>query len=150
MREDSKVFVDALSKELHINAVHVNVAQEYIMITEDKTFRCLTEWRKNVEQRDAWIAPVSLLASLVLAFVTADFKDAFNVPKDTWRAIFMIGIFMSAIWTLVALVRVAKTSTGKSVEELLDQLKKGAVVERTSVDAVKAEAAPPSRRPYSA
>src|SRR5690606_38079535 len=46
VKEGDSVFVDALSKELTINAVHVNVAQEYIMITEDKTYRCLIEWKQ--------------------------------------------------------------------------------------------------------
>jgi hypothetical protein len=144
---DQNVFFEALSKELTINAVHVNVAQEYIMITEDKTYRCLNEWRKTVGQRDAWIAPISLLAPLVLAFVTADFKDAFGIPKDTWRAIFMIGILLSGIWTAISLLKVFRSSSGKSVEELIDQLKKGAVIQRTSVETVKAESMPSQRRP---
>jgi hypothetical protein len=133
------VFV-ALSKDLHINAVHVNVAQEYIMITEDKTYRCLTEWQRNVQRRDSWIAPVSLLASLALTFVTATFRDAFGVPKETWQAVFLIGVAGSAIWALRSLfILIRSSGSSRSVEDLIDQLKKGAVIQRSEVDTLQSE-----------
>ena len=131
------VFVEALSKDLTINAVHVNVAQEYIVITEDKTYRCLTEWEKGVRLRESWIAPFSVLISLVLAFATADFRDAFGLPKDTWRAIFVVGVVISGAWlvkTLYGLVR----SQGQTVDELIVQLKKGAVIQRQALESVTA------------
>ncbi len=89
-------------------------------------YRCLVEWKKKVEYRESWVAPVSLLLSLILALVAADFKDALNIPKDTWRAIFIIGIGLSAVWTLKALIGLVRYSGNPTVEELLDQLKKGA------------------------
>jgi len=142
------VFVDAISKDLHINAVHVNVAQEYIMITEDKTYRCLTEWQRNVERRESWIAPVSLLVSLTLTFVTATFRDAFGVPKETWQALFMLGIAFSGLWAVRAAVSVLRTRGHQSVEDLIDELKKGAVVQRTEISRVQSEsrtAIPPAQ-----
>lgn len=109
------------------------------MITEDKTYRCLSEWKRQVENRESWIAPVSLLASLILAFVTADFKDSFGVPKDSWRALFLIAGFLSVLWTIKALYQLFKTGASPSVEELIQELKKGAVVQRTAVDAMQTE-----------
>lgn len=124
----------SISRDLvQINAVHMNVAQEYIMITEDKTFRCLIEWKTKVENRRAWLTPLSLLASLTLTFVTATFRDAIGVPKESWQAVFIIGIGAAMIWTLASLWTAFKARGTQSVEELLDQLKKGAVVQRSAV-----------------
>jgi hypothetical protein len=128
---------EAIKKELlQVTAVHFNVAQEFILITEDKTYRCLHEWKGSIEARNAWIAPISLLIPLVLTFVTADFKDAFGIPKYTWQAVFMIGIALAALWSLRELIRLANRKGNPRVEELIEELKKGAVVQHTSVDGV--------------
>lgn len=141
MKKGQNVIVDAITKDLQINAVHMNVAQEYIMITEDKAYRCLTEWKMRIERRDSWIAPVSLLASILLAFVTADFRDAFGMPKETWRAVYVIGAVGAGIWTIRALIEMVKTRGNiHNIEDLINVLKKGAVMQKTTLDSVQAEA----------
>jgi len=137
--EDSEpqkpVVYNAISKNL-LSAVHVNVAQESIMITEDKTYRCLNKWSKNVERQDSWIAPVSLLASLTLTFVTSSFdKDAFGISRYTWHAVFLIAIVFAAIWTIRALWLRWQSRDRKTVEDLIQELKNGAIVECRSVNA---------------
>ncbi len=134
------VFLDSFNKNLQINAIHVNVGQEYIVITEDKTYRCLTEWQRNIRNRESWIAPVSLLGSLTLTFVTATFKDALGVPKASWEAVFILGIAGSALWTLRAVYALLKSRGTDDVEGLIVRLKKGAVIQRATVDAIRADA----------
>jgi len=130
------IVADALQREMfQVTAVHLNVAQEFIMITEDKSYRCLREWKDNIESRNAWIAPVTLAASLVLTFVTATFRDALGVSKDTWQAVFIIGIVLAAIWSVREITRIAKKKT-PTIEELISELKKGAVVQRTTTESV--------------
>ena len=105
MNQESTIVPDAIKRELlQVRAVHFNVAQEYIMITEDKTYRCLREWKDNIETRKSWIAPVSLLIPLLLTFVTATFKDALGFPKETWQAIFLIGVVFAVVWSAKELV----------------------------------------------
>ena len=100
--------------------------------------RCLHEWKGSIESRNAWIAPISLLVPLILTFVTADFKDAFGIPKSTWQAVFMIGIILAALWSLRELIKLGTRKRNPGVEELIEDLKKGAVVQHTSVDGVAA------------
>jgi hypothetical protein len=129
-------FVEAISKNIQaINAVHVNVSQEYIMITEDKTFRCLTQWQSRVERKHAWLAPLTLCGSMLLTFVTATFRDALGMSKETWQAVFMLGIAASIVWMIVAVWRALTVRGEQTVEELIEQLKKGAVVQRTQIQA---------------
>jgi hypothetical protein len=128
---------DALKQELlQVTAVHFNVAQEFIMITEDKTYRCLRDWKDKIETRKSWIAPVSLLVPLVLTFATATFRDALGLSRDTWQAVFVIGIVLAAIWTLRELLNLIKRKGTLTVEELIQDLKKGAVVQHTAVEGV--------------
>ena len=100
------------------------------MITEDKTFRCLVEWKAKVEKRNAFLAPLALFGSLLLTFVTATFRDALGFSKETWQAVFMIGVAASAIWLVQTLWTTYSNRGSQTVEELLDQLKKGATVQR--------------------
>jgi len=137
MSQPANIVPDAIRQELlQVTAVHFNVAQEFIMITEDKTYRCLREWKDSIETRNTWIAPVSLLVPLVLTFVTADFKDAFGIAKNTWQAVFMIGIVLASLWTISEIVKLVKQRGSPTVEELIQDLKKGAVVQHTAVEGV--------------
>lgn len=136
MTDRPSIVPDAIKRELlQVTAVHFNVAQEFIMITEDKSYRCLHEWKDKIESRNAWIAPVTLLASLVLTFVTATFKDSLGIAKETWQAVFIIGMVLAALWAAKELARVAKRGA-LSIDELIKELKKGAVVQHTSTDGI--------------
>jgi hypothetical protein len=137
----TNIVPDAIRQELlQVTAVHFNVAQEFIMITEDKTYRCLREWKDHIETRNAWIAPVSLLVPLVLTFVTADFRDALGISKNTWQAVFLIGILLAAIWAVTEISKLLKRRGSPTVEELIQDLKKGAVVQHTAVQGLASAA----------
>lgn len=137
MPPPANIVPDAIKQELlQITAVHFNVAQEFIMITEDKTYRCLREWKDNIETRNAWIAPVSLLIPLILTFVTADFKDSLGISKNTWQAVFLLGIILAAIWAIKEISIVFSRHGSPTLEELIQDLKKGAIVQHTAVEGV--------------
>jgi hypothetical protein len=42
-----QILADAISREMVAGATHVNVAQEYIVITDDRTYRCLKRIKSN-------------------------------------------------------------------------------------------------------
>lgn len=127
----SNIFVQAIAENIKIDAVHVNLTQECIMITEDKAFRCLNEWKSRLEHGRAWIAPVSLFAPLVLTFGTTTFKDAFGFSKDSWQAVFLIGVLAAGVWSLFGIYQSVASRKYHTVEDLIEQLKKGAIVQRT-------------------
>ena len=104
------------------------------MITEDKAFRCLNQWKSKVEDGKAWVAPVSLFVPLALALGATTFKDAYGLGKETWQAIFVIGVAAAAIWTLAGLSAAFKSRGNRTVEALLDELKKGADVQRSQLE----------------
>ena len=116
------------------------------MITEDKSYRCLREWKDKIEARNAWIAPVSLLGSLTLTFVTATFQDALGLSKDTWQAVFFLGIIFAAIWTIKEIIRLQSQFGTRTVEDLIEDLKKGAVVQHTETTGVSVSANSESAR----
>lgn len=128
----SDVFVH-VNKNLTVNAIHVNLSQDCIVITEDKAFRCLCDWKSKLEHSKAWVAPISLFAPLLLTLVTASFHDTFHISKELWQALFLLGTLGSGIWTVAGFYRAFQSKDNQTVEALLDQLKKGAVIERSAI-----------------
>lgn len=128
--------------QMQAATAHVNVKQEFIVITEDRLWRRLTEWKDRLDTHGKWIAPLSILASLLFCFVTSTFHDALDVPQDTWRALAMVGIAASLIWlcyTVYKRVRAA-LSKSSSIDEVIKVLKQGA----TSVTTTGRSGSPPS------
>lgn len=102
-----------------VKAVHSNLDQEIIQITEDKLRLVLNQHIADVEQRKAWIAPLGLLLAVLTAIVTSDFKDAyFKAP--TWEAIFIITGLMSVCWLVVTIWKSLRSPT---VEDIVEKIK---------------------------
>jgi hypothetical protein len=61
-----------------------------------------------------------MLLSIIVVFVTADFKEALGVPSATWRAVFMIVGF----WSLISTIRAARAAvSAPSLDEFVKILK---------------------------
>ena len=80
----------------------------------------------SVEQRNAWAAPAGILATIVVIFPTATFRD-FVISKDTWRAIFIIAALLSAVWLLRCLWAKWRTKP-QSVDDIIQELRKGSAI----------------------
>lgn len=113
---------DTLSQELlAIDKVHLNISQSLVITTEDKLLLCLQAHIEEVERSQDWIAPFTLLLSLLLAFITTDFKD-FVLPKETWNAVFLIILMSSLVWLVNALKSASKKPR---LDSLLKNIKSG-------------------------
>jgi hypothetical protein len=102
-----------------VNRVALNVSQNVVVTTEDKLKLNLQNHLSEVEGRKDWVAPLSVFIALVLALVTADFKDLY-LNKDTWKAIFIIASFSSFCWFCFCLKRAFSKS---SIESLIEKIK---------------------------
>jgi hypothetical protein len=138
-RDPENIFLDATSEGLNINTVHVNLAQDCLMITEDRIYRCVQPWKERIEKRESWTTPVALFASLLLGSITASSKDALGVSKETWQAVFIIGMILSGLWAVKAIRACIRLGKGVTIEELISELKKGAAIQKSSVGATVTE-----------
>lgn len=101
--------------------LHLNLGQDAIVITEDKVRLCLMEHLKRMEARRTWIAPVSVLVTIIAVFVTTEFKDDFVFKAATWEAIFFLLGVMNFGWLVVAVWRAWKAP---NVEDIVKMMKK--------------------------
>jgi hypothetical protein len=107
-----------------IKAVHSNLDQEIIQITEDKLRLALNEHLALCEQKRGWIAPLGLVVTIIIVFTTSTFKDAwFKAP--TWEAAFFITGILCAAWLVVASIGAWKSP---SVEDIVEKVKNKSAV----------------------
>ena len=96
-----------LDEELINNStVHKNVGQEFVITTVDKVKLCLREHKEVLSSRMEWIAPLGLFLALFTTLVAADFRDAFELKKEDWRAVFIVGTIASVLWLIRCIYRV--------------------------------------------
>ncbi|MDQ2899106.1 MAG: hypothetical protein M3Y07_04805 [Acidobacteriota bacterium] len=119
-------FVEAISKEIAQDvAVHFNVAQELIVITEDKATLVLNQWMRRIENRRDWKTQLSLVVSLVSTIATASFNDTLGPWRGAWHTIFFIAS-IGSVFCLVRMVISNWRSPRIDAANIIDQLKCGA------------------------
>jgi hypothetical protein len=108
-------------KTIDITEIHSNIEQKLIQITEDRLTLILNQHIKNLEMKNAWVAPLGILITLIVVFATTEFKKAF-VSADTWRAFFIISTLLTIYWLIKSLITAFKA---ESINEIVDKIKQG-------------------------
>ena len=101
-----------------------NISQEVITTTSDKIELCLIKHQNELVAKNGWIAPVGLLIALVTALVTADFRQFLGLSPDTWKALFIFGAVLSAVWTAWSLIRLYQFRNKGGINNIIEELKK--------------------------
>jgi hypothetical protein len=106
--------------------VHINLAQDVIVTTEDRFRLCLQGHVDRLAAKERWLAPVSLFFTFMVVLVTSTFRS-YLLPAETWLAIFVIGTFLTAIWSIIAIIKAARTDT--KIDTLVREVKKSGVTQ---------------------
>ena len=92
--------------------------QRLIVTTEDKISNCLSKHSKRLEKKNAWIAPCTLLFTIVVTFATTTFKD-FLLGAATWEAAFILAGVGVLIWLAIDLRAAWQSGKLGRVDELV-------------------------------
>ena len=99
---------------------HINLAQEVIVITEDRLRLCLQSHSDRLTAKEKWLAPVSLFLTFIIVFATSEFKP-FVFPAATWQAVFIICTAGASIWPLVSIKKAF--GADNKVDTLVNEVK---------------------------
>ena len=82
---------------------------------------------RRLEGRWAWIAPASILVTIVITFASAKFHD-FYFPAATWEAAFLIAAALTIIWLIRSVARAIFlwTSIDRVIGEIMQAANIGA------------------------
>ncbi len=107
-------------ESIEVAEVHGDLSQQIVKITVDKLSLILHKHAKSIEQRKSWVAPLSILITIIVVLSTTTFKE-FIWPADTWSAIFAISGCLSFIW----LIKSTKDAlTSESIDDLVEKIKR--------------------------
>lgn len=83
--------------------VTTNLHTEVIITTRDKISNALFRVLPKFRRRTAWVAPATLLSSLVVALLSTDFNQKlFGLSAETWKAMFFLAAGLSSLWLVWA------------------------------------------------
>jgi hypothetical protein len=99
---------------------YTNIGQKIILTTEDKIWLCLHEHLSKIEKRKGWISPLSILLAIITVFFTTDFKSFLSIKAETWEALFLLGLILSAVWLLYAIIQAIRSPT---IQNIVDEIK---------------------------
>jgi hypothetical protein len=108
-------------KLLQVSNFHYNLEQDLIIITEDKIKLCLIEYIGSLSKKDKWKYHLEIFITIILVFITADFKS-FVFNRDVWTAIFFISGCITLFFLIISIFQAFKNKA--SLEELMLALKK--------------------------
>ena len=103
-----------------LSGFSLNVEPEYILITEDKLYIHLNKTVRNLERRRSWTTPLGIFISLLLAVLTANFKNAI-FAGSIWKAIFIIGVVVSGGWLGMVLIKRGRAET---IDQIIERIKR--------------------------
>ena len=99
-------------------STHSNLNQRLVYLYENTIRICLMKNIQKLEDHRAWQTPLGILLTIVITFLTTDFKN-WLFSKDTWQAIFLILGGMNFIWLIRTLFVMPKQVT---VDEIINEL----------------------------
>ena len=109
--------------ENFVNEVRTNTKSDLIQITEDKLENILLKYLNTINKSNGWVTPVSLFFTFFVVILSVDFKDFLSLTKDTWKAIFIILMILSFIWTIKSVYIAISCSKKSTIEHLINLIK---------------------------
>lgn len=64
--------------------------------------------------------PAGILATLIIVFPTADFREFLGMQKDFLQAFFSLAAIATTVWLILAPVKIRKSLT---IDEIVDRLR---------------------------
>lgn len=123
MRDNEGAVFDTGAATKFIDERRENTKSDLIVITHDKLENILLKHLEKMKSRTAWVAPISIFATLIATLQTVTFKTVFNKSPEFWESFFYFCTFATLIWLLVSLVKLVKHWNDSSLDYLIDTIK---------------------------
>jgi uncharacterized membrane protein YqjE len=106
-----------------VDKVISNTKSNLIEITDDKLENILLKHIDKLTIVKSWITPMSLFITILIVFLTADFKTFIGVEKQVWKAVFMILLAVSFVWTIYASIKAYSCRKKAKIDFLISEIK---------------------------
>lgn len=99
-----------------------NLDEVEITVTKTKLENYFLKHKKILESGSDWNTPLSLVITILLVFLTAEFnKNFLGLSKDTWIAVFLIMLCLSIGWFLKSCISKYQ-NRNKNIDSLIQTI----------------------------
>lgn len=109
--------------------IYESLSRKIIAINEDSLKLKLIEYEKYVQTRRDWISPLASFISILLALLTAEFKDFLGFKGDTWAAVFIIIAAIALIIFVYQIIRLI-IHRNHNLDFIIDQIKQESRIQK--------------------
>lgn len=106
-----------------VDKIRSNIKSDLIEITADKLENILLKHLDKLNIKRAWVPPLSLFLTALLATLTATFSNKFGIDGTVWQAVFVLLAITALGWLLFALFRLVVCWENSSLDNLIDKIK---------------------------
>ena len=131
------LFDDLLTKKVQVESVHPNIAQQVLIVTEDKVRLCLADNFGRAARSREWVSALGIILTFGLTLTTADFKDFLLLSSQEWRGVTILALCGAVVWFFYSLRFALRAPT---VASIVQQLKEGSEQLATEDEMVAAAA----------
>lgn len=121
--KEVKAIITTSEDSKFIDKRRVNTKSDLIEITEDKLENILLKHLEKLSIRKAWVVPLSIFVTVLLANLTSTFTKKLGISGETWEALYLLLSIGSGGWLLVSLVRAFATKEKGTIPELVAVIK---------------------------
>ncbi|EHZ2575587.1 TPA: hypothetical protein NJZ52_004429 [Vibrio parahaemolyticus] len=100
-----------------------NVKSDLIEITEDKLENILLKHLEKMSLKSAWVAPASILVTIVTVKTTATFNDSLGIKAAVWEALTIMVGALSVYWLGKVVIKAIIHRKNLSLKSLLTRIK---------------------------
>lgn len=105
--------------------VSVNVGQEFITTTRDKTELALIRYDRALRSRDKWIAPLGVLLAVLPSLLGAQFGDFLGIKRAVWEAAYMLVALGSTLWLVQSLLAAYHSREQRGIARVIKEMREG-------------------------
>ena len=106
-----------------VDQIRSNIKSDLIEITEDKLENILLKHLKKMAITQSWITPASLFLTILLIFLTANFKDFAGLDKSVWTALFVLLLIGTFFWSIYSIYQAITNTKKTSIDYLIREIK---------------------------
>lgn len=106
-----------------VDQVRTNTKSDLIEITEDKLENILLKHLNKLNKVKAWLTPLSLFITILIVLLSAEFKLFLGIEKEVWKALFLILVVLTLVWTIISGYEAVKCSKSATILFLINEIK---------------------------
>jgi len=103
-----------------VDQFYDNTQSNIIRITDDKLKVILLENKETIVKNHDYLAPLTLIISLILTFCTTDFKDFLSIGSASWKGLYLALTAGAVVWLIITIRHRNKSIT---IDELITKIR---------------------------